>query len=416
MLMMIISLLIPQAAVFAADTTLTVQAYNGARASASNTISPIFKFINTSSTPINLTDIKLRYYFTSDGTQAQNFWCDTAAITSSSNYTQITSNVTGSFGKLATSVTNADSYLEVGFANTVAQVPAGGSVIIQSRFAKADWSNYNQANDYSFNATATQYVDWTKITGYIAGVLKYGVAPGDSVPVVLDSTISPTSATFDKNSPADVSVVITLNGNTFKDLYNGTTKLVSGTNYTLLNNTLTINKTYLATLLDGSAALTFKFSAGADASLALVVKPIIVTSSLNTTVAKVTGKTGDTVTVSINYSGVTTPILGTNFSVGYDTSLLDVVDVTAGTLVVNTTDDFAYNNIIASKKINMFWCDESYGSRLIKTAGNLINIKFKIKGTVAAVTPITISDSCVADVDANEIINKTIDGSITITP
>ena len=257
-LMMMISIWIPQSAVFAADTTLAVQAYNGAKASASNTISPIFKVVNTSSAPINLSDIKLRYYYTSDGSQAQSFWCDTAAITSSNTYTQITSNVTGSFVKLATSITNADSYLEVGFTSTVAQVPAGGSVIIQTRFAKSDWSNYNQANDYSFNATATQYVDWTKITGYIAGVLKYGVAPGASVPVV-DSTISPTSVTFDKNVPADVPVVLTLNGNTFSDIYYGTTKLVSGTNYTLASNTVTISKTYLATLPDGSDVLTFKF-------------------------------------------------------------------------------------------------------------------------------------------------------------
>jgi len=414
MLMMMISIWIPQSAVFAADTTLAVQAYNGAKASASNTISPIFKVVNTSSSPINLSDIKLRYYYTSDGSQAQSFWCDTAAITSSNTYTQITSNVTGSFVKLATSITNADSYLEIGFTSTVAQVPAGGSVIIQTRFAKSDWSNYNQANDYSFNATATQYVDWTKITGYIAGVLKYGVAPGASVPVV-DSTISPTSVIFDKNVPADVPVVLTLNGNTFSDIYYGTTKLVSGTNYTLASNTVTISKTYLATLPDGSDVLTFKFSAGADATLNIIVKPIVVTTSLNTTVAKVTGKTADTITVSINYSGVTTPILGTNFSVGYDTSLLDVVDVSAGTLILNATDDFAYNNIVASKKINIFWCDESYGSRLISKDGNLINIKFKIKGTAAAVTPITIADSCVADANANEISNKTVDGSITIT-
>nr|AIA83911.1 CBM_3 [uncultured Clostridium sp.] len=118
---------------------LKVETAFGSTASATNTISLHFRITNTSDTPIDLSAVKLRYYYTEDGAQAQNFWCDWCSAG--------TSNVTGAFNSI--SAENADNYLEVGFAGGTGNLAAGDSVEIQIRIAKEDWSNYNQTNDYS---------------------------------------------------------------------------------------------------------------------------------------------------------------------------------------------------------------------------------------------------------------------------
>lgn len=111
----------------------------------------------------------MRYYYTIDGEKTQSFACDYS--------TAGTANVTGTFVKMSTAKTNADYYFECGFTSAAGSVSAGGSVEVQIRFYKSDWSNYSQTNDYSFNSTASAYADWTKTTGYVSGVLNWGVEP-----------------------------------------------------------------------------------------------------------------------------------------------------------------------------------------------------------------------------------------------
>ncbi|WP_420808479.1 cellulose binding domain-containing protein [Clostridium manihotivorum] len=148
---------------------VSLQFFNGNTSTSTNSIVPKFKVTNTGTTSINLADLKFRYYFTADGATSNNFWCDWASVGSS--------NVTGSFVKLATPVTNADTYLEVGFSTAAGTLAPGATVEIAGRFAKADWSNYSQSNDYSFNGSASSYADNSKVTAYIGGTLASGVEP-----------------------------------------------------------------------------------------------------------------------------------------------------------------------------------------------------------------------------------------------
>lgn len=148
---------------------LKVQFYNSATASSSNSISPKFKITNSGSSSINLADVKLRYYYTIDGETSQNFWCDWSPSGSA--------NITSKFVKMGQSASGADYYLEVGFATGAGSLAPGASTEIQGRFAKSNWSNYNQANDYSFNSTSTYYSDWNKVTAYIGSTNVWGVAP-----------------------------------------------------------------------------------------------------------------------------------------------------------------------------------------------------------------------------------------------
>jgi len=89
-----------------------------------------------------------------------------------------------------------------------------------------------------------------------------------------NSSISPTTAAFDKRSDlqADITVTMTLNGNTLTSISNGGTPLTSGTNYTASGSTVTIKKEYLAAQAVGTTTLTFTFNAGTAASLVITVK------------------------------------------------------------------------------------------------------------------------------------------------
>lgn len=148
---------------------IKVQFYNQNTASTSNQIYLNIKLINIDPNSITLSNVKIRYYYTVDGAKPQNFYCDYSTVGSG--------NITGAFITMATPKTGADTYVEIGFSSAAGILEVGGNVIIQARFAKSDWTNYDQTNDYSMNSTATSYVDWAKITGHISGTLYWGVEP-----------------------------------------------------------------------------------------------------------------------------------------------------------------------------------------------------------------------------------------------
>jgi hypothetical protein len=162
-------------AVAAGDYTIStpgsirVQMYNSNRSTLVTTIYPQFKLFNTGTNPINLSTVKIRYYYTIDGVNPQSFTCDYCPVGNN--------NVTGNFVSMGTPKTNADYYLEIGFTSNAGNLAAGASIEIQTRFNKTNWSNYTQTNDYSFNSTATGYVDWTYAPGYISNNLQWGVEP-----------------------------------------------------------------------------------------------------------------------------------------------------------------------------------------------------------------------------------------------
>jgi malic enzyme len=148
---------------------LKVQMYNSSTAAAANSLSPRIKLVNTGTSAVSLADVKLRYYYTIDGEQAQSFFCDWSQVGSA--------NVTGSFVKLTAAKTGADYYVELGFTSAAGTLAAGASIDIQMRASKSDWSNYTQTGDYSFNAAGTAYADWANLPAYISGSLVWGNEP-----------------------------------------------------------------------------------------------------------------------------------------------------------------------------------------------------------------------------------------------
>ncbi|EMS73852.1 X2-like carbohydrate binding domain-containing protein [Ruminiclostridium cellobioparum] len=86
---------------------------------------------------------------------------------------------------------------------------------------------------------------------------------------ISNSSISPTSIVFDRNTAAQTDAVIdmTLNGNTLTAIKNGEQVLKADTDYRAGDGKVTISKSYLASLDKGTVNLTFQFSKGQDCIL-----------------------------------------------------------------------------------------------------------------------------------------------------
>jgi endoglucanase len=142
----------------------------GDATTSTNIVRPQLQVANTGSTPADLSTVTMRYWYTADSTQPQTWVCDFAQVGCA--------NLTARFVTLPTPRTGADTYLEVGFKSGLPALAAGAATgEIQDRFNHADWSNYNQANDYSFNAAATAYGDNPRVTVYVNGALVSGTEP-----------------------------------------------------------------------------------------------------------------------------------------------------------------------------------------------------------------------------------------------
>jgi len=128
-----------------------------------NTISVCLQIVNNSGAAVAMNTLKVRYYYTKEGTAAEQFTCDWAQIGNGL--------VNGSFA--------TPGYLEIGF--TGGNINNGAnSGEIQTRTNKTDWSNYDQSNDYSFVAQ-TSYSANSKICLYQNGNLVWGTPSGGTI-------------------------------------------------------------------------------------------------------------------------------------------------------------------------------------------------------------------------------------------
>lgn len=93
----------------------------------------------------------------------------------------------------------------------------------------------------------------------------------DSV-IIIDSTITPTKAEFDKANPKDIEVSMSLNGNSLTGIKNVKEGLQLDKDYSISGDRVTIKSDYLKEKAVGSLNLTFIFNQGNNAKLELTIK------------------------------------------------------------------------------------------------------------------------------------------------
>ncbi len=133
---------------------------------------------NESGTDLQLSDLTVRYWFTSEH-QNDNYVPDWVAMDDNNK-------VFGNFHEEA-----GEYYAELGFTDNIV-IPVGfggdGSTPdlfpddsytgeIEGRIHDSNWRNYDQANDYSWDPDITEYTEYQRINVYYKGELIWGVPP-----------------------------------------------------------------------------------------------------------------------------------------------------------------------------------------------------------------------------------------------
>ncbi|WP_348620329.1 cellulase family glycosylhydrolase [Paenibacillus polymyxa] len=152
------------------DQGIVLQYRTGDTNAKDNAIRPEFNIKNTGKTAVKLSDLKIRYYYTDESKQAQQFFVDWARIG--------TEKVKATFVTLPNPKSKADKYVEISFTDRAGTIqPGGESGEIQPRIHAANWSNFDETNDYSYGATQTAFADWDHGTVYQQGKLVWGIEP-----------------------------------------------------------------------------------------------------------------------------------------------------------------------------------------------------------------------------------------------
>ncbi|GAE89724.1 cellulose binding domain-containing protein [Acetivibrio straminisolvens] len=172
LLVQIISAAVIGLSVYASSEGISVEFFNGNLGANVGSMNLNFKVINNGASAVELSDIKLRYYFTDDGVSPITVFIDHAA--NSGNV--INTCITYTIKDINTS--GANKYIELGFNAQAGSLAPNTSVLVKARAYQSNYSqDFTQTNDYSFCQTNTDFAAWDKVTGYLNGVLFSGTEP-----------------------------------------------------------------------------------------------------------------------------------------------------------------------------------------------------------------------------------------------
>jgi hypothetical protein len=152
------------------DTNDLVILYRNRAATAStNEPSLVMGVQNTSGTTFDLSALTIRYWFTADGTSNFIPTVDYATLNGQGN---ISSSISVTFAEEFGS-----NYAQMSFASGAGSVDAQGVRELQLRFHADPYQAMNQANDFSFLASATALTPNPNITPYLNGDQVGGCVP-----------------------------------------------------------------------------------------------------------------------------------------------------------------------------------------------------------------------------------------------
>ncbi|MEJ6951312.1 cohesin domain-containing protein, partial [Natronospora cellulosivora (SeqCode)] len=375
-----------------------------------NTLNPVFTLRNIGDSSISLSDLEIRYYYTIDTNQGQSFWCDHAAIVSP-QYSGITDSVQGSFVQMQDSTSDADYYLSVEFSGGALE--AGAIAEIQTRFSKNDWSNYDQSNDFSFNNAENVAV-------FLNGQLVWGNTPGEAI-------IEPEPPTEPRlNSAVAGDEEVTLNWSSVSNAdgyevkygtrsgsYSRTIDVRNTTRYTVSG--LTNNTTYyfvVSAYNDGGSS---NNSNEMNATPESGTQP---TGDLTIEIGLESAEPGDRVTVPVMFSDVAAAgINSADFRVGYDSSVVEAVSVSAGGIVPRPSVDFRSHINTDREFVAFLFVDEGHARQnMIHEDGVFAYIEFRVLNNApGGFTDISVVQiGAIADYDLNVYDVDTVAGGIEV--
>lgn len=190
----------------ALNTGLEVQYMVGDPGCATNDhIVPRVLLVNNTPQDIPLSEITMRYWYSVDGDRPQSLACDYASA-----FNCWSGSLTGSFFHLDSP--DADTVVEVGFTNWAGVLVAGARDELILRIHKDDWSDYDEWDDYSFNAEQVNaFAPAPQISLYYNGDLAWGIEPSQTlIPVVPTPSPTQTSPHPTAHAPMDAETVIWL--------------------------------------------------------------------------------------------------------------------------------------------------------------------------------------------------------------
>ncbi|WP_227686916.1 right-handed parallel beta-helix repeat-containing protein [Spirosoma arboris] len=151
------------------DQPSSVRAYSMAKdAQKTSQITTRVELRNEGNTTITRQDLSVRYWFTSDNGQLAKVYVDYAAIGSSNVQAKVVQ---------ISSVTGADSYVELKLLGTTTLAPAASLGAIDFRLVRSDYGLFDQSNDYSYVGNFGNVLLNPRVCVYLKGVLVYGTPP-----------------------------------------------------------------------------------------------------------------------------------------------------------------------------------------------------------------------------------------------
>lgn len=137
-----------------------------------NTLYALYQIVNTGTTAVPMSELTMKYWFTNETpSDPLVFACDFAQVSCG--------NLTAGFTNLATPVTKANTFVQIGFSSAAGSIaPGQNSGEIQTRVHHQNFSNFITTDSYSFISDPSfVYKDTQTVTLYLNGTLIWGTEP-----------------------------------------------------------------------------------------------------------------------------------------------------------------------------------------------------------------------------------------------
>ena len=140
-----------------------------------------------------------------------------------------------------------------------------------------------------------------------------------------------------------------------------------------------------------------------------------VSTGFTVNVLSTSGKPGEQITVPLSFASVPANGISTaDMTITYDSTKLEYVSGTAGSIVTNAATDFAINKE-SNGKIKILFLDYTMNTGYIRQSGVFANLTFKVISSTSSSTTVNVTSATFGDKNLTGIAAKINAGTITIS-